>query len=188
MTPGPRPQGISPHAPLDPMQPAGEPFFKHVAPDAARAAGPVAAPEAHLDRRDALRVPELSGAGRAWKPARETSRAWRSPQIWRCLAMTANLTSPHARTTATPRSVTGRTAPILNSRLNFRLARSTLQFLDHDLIFVSTKPAADQRFVLSGIVHADGSDAGRIGAIFCPTMEPGPGGWWIVAAQFVPEA
>ncbi|MGD9917615.1 MAG: SgcJ/EcaC family oxidoreductase [Paenirhodobacter sp.] len=45
-----------------------------------------------------------------------------------------------------------------------------------------------QRFVLSGIVHADGSDAGRIGAIFCATMEPGPEGWWIVAAQFVPEA
>ncbi|WP_233352394.1 hypothetical protein, partial [Pseudogemmobacter humi] len=33
---------------------------------------------------------------------------------------------------------------ILNSRLNFRLVISTLQFLGHDLIFVSTKPAAAQ--------------------------------------------
>ena len=30
----------------------------------------------------------------------------------------------------------------MNSRLNFRLVISTLQFLGHDLIFVSTKPAA----------------------------------------------
>lgn len=39
-------------------------------------------------------------------------------------------------------SVTNLTASILNSRLNFRLVISTLQFLAHDLIFVSTKPAA----------------------------------------------
>jgi hypothetical protein len=46
--------------------------------------------------------------------------------------------------TATPRSVTSLTASILNSRLNFRLVVSTLQFLGHDLIFLSTKPAAGQ--------------------------------------------
>jgi len=32
----------------------------------------------------------------------------------------------------------------LNSRLNFRLVISNLQFHGHDLIFVSTKPAAGQ--------------------------------------------
>jgi len=32
----------------------------------------------------------------------------------------------------------------LNSRLNFRLVISTLQFHGHDIIFVSTKPAEDQ--------------------------------------------
>jgi transposase InsO family protein len=36
----------------------------------------------------------------------------------------------------------------LNSRLNFRLVISTLQFLGHDLIFVSTKPAAAQTEVI----------------------------------------
>ncbi|WP_415836526.1 hypothetical protein, partial [Palleronia rufa] len=38
--------------------------------------------------------------------------------------------------------VTSFTASILNSRLNFRLVISNLQFHGHDLIFVSTKPAA----------------------------------------------
>jgi hypothetical protein len=33
----------------------------------------------------------------------------------------------------------------LNARLNAPLVISTLQFLGHDLIFVSTKPAAAQR-------------------------------------------
>ena len=46
--------------------------------------------------------------------------------------------------TATLQSVTSLTASTLNSRLNFRLVISTLQFLGHDLIFVSTKPAAGQ--------------------------------------------
>ena len=45
-----------------------------------------------------------------------------------------------------------------------------------------------QRFVLTGIVHADGSDAGRIGAVFCATLALSPTGWQIVAAQFVVEA
>ncbi|MFT3690250.1 YybH family protein [Paenirhodobacter sp.] len=45
-----------------------------------------------------------------------------------------------------------------------------------------------QRFVLSGIVNADGSDAGRIGALLCATMGRFGGGWQIVAAQFVVEA
>ncbi len=46
--------------------------------------------------------------------------------------------------TAAPRSGTSPTSSILNSRLNFRLVISTLQLLGHDLIFVSTKPAAAQ--------------------------------------------
>ncbi len=44
-----------------------------------------------------------------------------------------------------------------------------------------------QRFVLSGIVHEDGTDAGRIGAVLAATMGLGPEGWEIVAAQFVVE-
>lgn len=45
-----------------------------------------------------------------------------------------------------------------------------------------------QRFVLSGLIHADGSDAGRIGAVLCATLERGVEGWQIVAAQFLVEA
>lgn len=45
-----------------------------------------------------------------------------------------------------------------------------------------------QRFVLSGIVRADGTDAGRIGAILCATLAHTAEGWLIVAAQFVVEA
>jgi uncharacterized protein (TIGR02246 family) len=45
-----------------------------------------------------------------------------------------------------------------------------------------------QRFVLSGIVNADGTDAGRIGALLCATMGHYESGWEIVAAQFVVEA
>lgn len=44
-----------------------------------------------------------------------------------------------------------------------------------------------QRFVLSGIVHEDGTDAGRIGAVLAATMGLGREGWEIVAAQFVVE-
>lgn len=44
--------------------------------------------------------------------------------------------------TATPLSVTSFTTSVLNSRLNFRLVISNLQSRDHDLIVVSTKPAA----------------------------------------------
>jgi uncharacterized protein (TIGR02246 family) len=44
-----------------------------------------------------------------------------------------------------------------------------------------------QRFVLSGIVHPDGSDAGRVGAVFAATMERLEAGWEIVSAQFVVE-
>ncbi len=44
-----------------------------------------------------------------------------------------------------------------------------------------------QRFVLSGIVHVDGTDAGRIGAVLAATLGVGAKGWEIVAAQFVAE-
>ena len=44
-----------------------------------------------------------------------------------------------------------------------------------------------QRFVLSGLVHADGADAGRIGAVFAATMAQTNNGWRIVSAQFVVE-
>ncbi|MBW6506757.1 MAG: SgcJ/EcaC family oxidoreductase [Rhodobacteraceae bacterium] len=45
-----------------------------------------------------------------------------------------------------------------------------------------------QRFVLSGLTHADGSDAGRIGALFAATLSPTAQGWQVIAAQFVAEA
>jgi uncharacterized protein (TIGR02246 family) len=45
-----------------------------------------------------------------------------------------------------------------------------------------------QRFVLSGLVDPEGGDAGRIGAVFCATLERSPQGWQIVTAQFVVEA
>ncbi|MGL4279133.1 MAG: SgcJ/EcaC family oxidoreductase [Albidovulum sp.] len=45
-----------------------------------------------------------------------------------------------------------------------------------------------QRFVLSGILNPDGSDAGRVGAILSAVMVQGPGGWSIAAAQFTAEA
>lgn len=45
-----------------------------------------------------------------------------------------------------------------------------------------------QRFVLSGILNADGSDAGRVGAILSAVLVERPGGWAIAAAQFTAEA
>jgi len=44
-----------------------------------------------------------------------------------------------------------------------------------------------QRFVLSGLVHADGADAGRLGALLAATLSATPQGWVVVTAQFVPE-
>lgn len=44
-----------------------------------------------------------------------------------------------------------------------------------------------QRFVLSGLIHEDGGDAGRIGAVFAATMVQTNAGWLIVSAQFVVE-
>ncbi len=45
-----------------------------------------------------------------------------------------------------------------------------------------------QRFVLSGILNSDGSDAGRVGAILSAVLVEGPQGWAIAAAQFTAEA
>ena len=44
-----------------------------------------------------------------------------------------------------------------------------------------------QRYVLSGIVNADGSDAGRVGAILSAVLVEGPQGWSVAAAQFTAE-
>ena len=44
-----------------------------------------------------------------------------------------------------------------------------------------------QRFVLSGIRHADGSDAGRVGAVLNAVMVAGGGGWEVVSASFTVE-
>ncbi|MEI2808042.1 SgcJ/EcaC family oxidoreductase [Albidovulum sp.] len=45
-----------------------------------------------------------------------------------------------------------------------------------------------QRYVLSGIVNADGSDAGRVGAILSAVLVEGSEGWQVAAAQFTAEA
>ncbi len=45
-----------------------------------------------------------------------------------------------------------------------------------------------QRFVLSGILNPDGSDAGRVGAILAAVLVTGTEGWLIAAAQFTAEA
>ncbi len=44
-----------------------------------------------------------------------------------------------------------------------------------------------QRFVLSGIRHADGSDAGRVGAVLNAVMVAGEDGWEVVSASFTVE-
>ncbi|MBC7138187.1 MAG: SgcJ/EcaC family oxidoreductase [Defluviimonas sp.] len=44
-----------------------------------------------------------------------------------------------------------------------------------------------QRFVLSGIRHADGSDAGRVGAVLSAVMAPREAGWQVVSASFTVE-
>lgn len=44
-----------------------------------------------------------------------------------------------------------------------------------------------QRFVLSGVLNADGSDAGRIGAVLSALLTRSEGDWWIVSASFTGE-
>lgn len=44
-----------------------------------------------------------------------------------------------------------------------------------------------QRFVLSGILNADGHDAGRIGAVLSAVLTATDGGWTVAAAQFTAE-
>ena len=44
-----------------------------------------------------------------------------------------------------------------------------------------------QRFVLSGLSHPDGSDAGRVGVILSALLCEGAEGWHAVSAQFSPE-
>jgi hypothetical protein len=83
---------------------AGKSFLQNIAPDATSPIGPVAGLEACLDRRDELGVMDLAAlvgrSSQAWKPDRETSSTSHSQlmgQMWRCLAMKANLMSPRAR-------------------------------------------------------------------------------------------
>ncbi|PPB81229.1 uncharacterized protein (TIGR02246 family) [Albidovulum inexpectatum] len=44
-----------------------------------------------------------------------------------------------------------------------------------------------QRYVLSGIVNEDGSDAGRVGAVLSAVLTEGEDGWRVVSAQFAAE-
>jgi uncharacterized protein (TIGR02246 family) len=44
-----------------------------------------------------------------------------------------------------------------------------------------------QRFVLSGILNADGSDAGRIGTVLMAVLVRNAAGWLAVSAQFTAE-
>ena len=45
-----------------------------------------------------------------------------------------------------------------------------------------------QRYVLSGILNADGSDVGRVGAILSAVLVEDDGVWRVSAAQFTAEA
>ncbi len=72
-----------------------------------------------------------------------------SSRIQRLSTLSATARSRQACATDTPRSLTSFTASSLNSRLNFRLI-GILQFQGHDLIVVSTKPAAGQRVLSKG--------------------------------------
>lgn len=85
-----------------------------------------------------------------------------SSRIQRRSTLFATSRSRAACATATPRSVTSFTASILNSRLNFRLVISARQFPGHDLIFVSTKPAA---------VHNVWSRSGLTTGVFPPVTQ-----------------
>ncbi len=44
-----------------------------------------------------------------------------------------------------------------------------------------------QRFVLSGILNADGTDAGRIGAVLSAVLTATESGWIVATAQFTAE-
>lgn len=44
-----------------------------------------------------------------------------------------------------------------------------------------------QRFVLSGVLNPDGSDAGRIATILMAVLVKAPAGWQAVSAQFTVE-
>jgi uncharacterized protein (TIGR02246 family) len=44
-----------------------------------------------------------------------------------------------------------------------------------------------QRFVLSGILRPDGSDAGRVSAVLAATLSMSKDGWQIACAQFAAE-
>jgi hypothetical protein len=82
-------------------------------------------------------------SARCWPlPGNAVAGAAFAPRIQRRSTLSASSRSRHAWATVTPRSVTSFTASSLNSRLNFRGVISTLQFHGHNLIFVSTKPAA----------------------------------------------
>ena len=80
---------------------------------------------------------------RCWPlPGTAVAGATVASRIHRRSTLSASSRSRHAWATVTPRSVTSFTASSLTSRLNFRLVISNLQFHGHDLIFVSTEPAA----------------------------------------------
>lgn len=79
-------------------------------------------------------------------------------------------------------------AELLSAELAGAFARARLvtgklrtRMIGSDVAVVS------QRFVLSGILNSDGSDAGRIGALLCATMAHTKAGWEIVSALFVVE-
>lgn len=79
-------------------------------------------------------------------------------------------------------------ADVLAGELAGAFARAKLVTGRTKLRRVGTEGAVlMQRFVLSGIRHADGSDAGRVGAVLSAVMAPGDGGWQVVSASFTVE-
>ncbi|MCB2111543.1 MAG: SgcJ/EcaC family oxidoreductase [Defluviimonas sp.] len=67
------------------------------------------------------------------------------------------------------------------ARAKLVTGRTKLRSLGPDTVVVL------QRYVLSGLLHADGADAGRIGTILAAVLSRGPEGWRIVSAQFAIE-
>lgn len=113
---------------------AGRDFVERVGPALAEIRGAM----------DSARSQRETPSGLLRIPGNAVAGVVVNSRIQRRKTLSATSRSRAACATVTPRSVTSLTASTLNSRLNFRLVISVLQFLGHDLIFVFTKPAAAQ--------------------------------------------
>lgn len=75
----------------------------------------------------------------------------------------------------------------LDAELRGAFARARLVTGRTKLRSLGATAVVHQRFVLSGVLNADGSEAARIGAILTATLVPAGAGWLAVSAQFAAE-